>query len=69
MSETNKNLIELYIEKNLPINYDLDNITSKIADLLDNDKVVYYIPGSKMASQVLFTRKKVIIVQNDSPQS
>lgn len=64
MENSNKTVIEYYISKNLPINHDLIKITNMIADLLDeDDRVVYYIPGNKLTSQVFFTLKKIIIAQ------
>lgn len=64
MKELNNSLIEYYVSNNLPINYDLSKVTNMLSDLLDeDDKVVYYIPGSKIASEIFFTLKKVIIAQ------
>lgn len=58
------NIIEIYVKKNLPINHDLQKITNMLSDLLDeDDSVVYYIPGSKMTSELIFTQKKLIVAQ------
>jgi hypothetical protein len=64
MEDSDKSIIEYYISHYLPINYDLDKVTNMISDVLDDDdRVVYYIPGSKIASEVIFTLKKVIVAQ------
>jgi len=64
MEDSDKSIIEYYISHNLPINFDLDKVTHMLSDVLDDDdRVVYYIPGSKIASEVIFTLKKVIVAQ------
>jgi hypothetical protein len=64
MEDSEKSIIEYYVSHNLPINFDLAKVTNMLSDLLDeDDRVVYYIPGSKIASEVFFTLKKVIIAQ------
>jgi hypothetical protein len=66
-SITQNSIIEFYVSSNLPKNYELDKITNMISDFLEeDDKVVFYIPGSKMASEIFFTLKKVIIAQRFS---
>jgi hypothetical protein len=58
------NVIEFYCEKNLKTKYDLAKIKNLLSDLIDeDDKVVYYIPGNKLTSEIFFTLKKVIIAQ------
>jgi hypothetical protein len=64
MNEVKTTIIEFYVSNNLTIRYDLKKLTNMISDFLDEgDKVVFYIPGNKMTSQIFFTLKKVIIAQ------
>lgn len=64
MGDSNESMIEFYVKKNLPIRHDHAKVTKMISDLLDqDDRVVYFIPGSKTASEIIFTLKKVIIAQ------
>lgn len=64
MNSDNNTVFEYYIKNNLPQKFDTQKVTELISDLLDDDdRVIYYIPGSKIASEVMFTLKKVIIAQ------
>jgi hypothetical protein len=64
MDDSKKGIVEYYISNNLPVNFDLDKATNMLSDLLDeHDRVLYYIPGSKISSEMFFTRKKMIIAQ------
>lgn len=64
MKLTNNSIIEYYVKNNLTIRFDLEKVTNLISDLLsEGDKVVYYIPGNKLTSEIFFTLEKIIIAQ------
>jgi hypothetical protein len=64
MDDTNSTVIEYYIKHNLPQNYNLEYISSIISELLDeNERVVYYIPGNRITSAIIFTTIKIIVAQ------
>ena len=64
MKLTNNSVIEFYVKNNLTVRFNLEKVTSLISDLLsEGDRVVYYIPGNKVTSEIFFTVEKVIIAQ------
>jgi hypothetical protein len=64
MKLTNNSVIEFYVKNNLTVRYNLEKVTGLISDFLnEGDKVVYYIPGNKLSSEIFFTLEKIIIAQ------
>jgi hypothetical protein len=64
MKNTNESVIEFYVKNNLTVRYNLEKVTSLISDLLsEGDRVVCYIPGNKLTSEIFFTLENIIIAQ------